>query len=1356
MLGDSRFLIALTILTLIVLAVLGAVIYFALQRANLKPSNDPKLIKLRFDSLRSSFKQAVELIEQNIVARGERYSIPWILVLNEGRAAGQLPIGQSGVTSALSSDSASTAKAQGITWHFFDKGIVIDMLGSYLGSPDEDDGTEKPWDEFLGLCRNYRPQRPFDSVVITVPASLLSDGSADAGLEIAKMARQAHRRLWLAQNRFAMRFAVYVVVSDCERIEGFAPFARALPESMRAGMLGWSSPYDLSTTYNSVWVGEALGSVVTAVTETTAELFALDIESTEVAKCFLLPSRIQALTAQLQLYVDELMRPSAYHEPFFFRGIYLTGDSSIAGQAAGDLAENGDKDELDSETPEARANSHMREPAFLRELFEKKVFLEYGVARPSSRQLARPALSASLRWSTGLLLGSWAVGLLVATWQLERRNPDVVRALAQIEEDANYRARATERNENIPSAWYRAKTLALLAEIEKLGTEKAWTFLMPGSWQLFDTLDQRVAARIEREFGEIAINTLRRELYNRAAEITGVAKDDSTSELIIGSECALPAGFAAIASAPRKSTLAVEDMPEFAALLQYLGSLDRLDQAMMAMVRLQKPSQNATEDLRLLVQFTLGADLPLNISQSLRFFHGDEIQGRSSPATISVTHIQQAARCSLQLGLSALNEHLFANNDLFASERRIDAHSAVFNARDGSLRNYAQTVTEIKELIAAIKEQESLLNGGRGGWMQQPTLTLGKAYDGLVARISQSQRLLGPQVAEQMQQQAATEFGRMTTEYETRFGIDGRPGVVWREKDMRFALSPERVALRDSLIHLLAQPFMVAPAERTIPPVPAQSMVVWDMSKLDQAQKLAETYKAFMAESLAKFPVAERVGVSLMVQAQFARLTTDLVVDAMAINPRGETVSLVDATQFEAASNRLRKLQEFLLEMGAALQADKLASLMSEDALGRLNQVDERLVALELYALRGRDFKAWTGEHGPILQAFGVSDVAGLQQYLGVQQTRIEALGKQAEVYMAALGPFATGSQIARRWQGINRELERYRLKNPNGSLVLLEQFALTAGVDSDRTNCQEKIAGKMPFGKSTDYFADRHSSMFTALQKRCGELRNSEYQDGWVAFSSSFNRSLAGKYPFASPGNREAAEVELEDLGAVLKDYEKLVRILKENAVALKRNGASPYAVQRFTDQFDKSRIFFSPLFPADESAVAGYDLLPELRANLIGEIDGNKVIDWTLEVGNQILKQRDPARPMRWEPASPISLTLRLAKDSPVYASMDPQQPHMVTDGKTITYKFADSWALLRLIQRHRDFDTSGRSDGKAQLLRFEFPIFTTGETVKAGAQESRAKVFIRLTISPVGKRAPLVWPATFPSRAPDMSNP
>ena len=1355
MLGDSLFLISLAALTLLVLVVLGTVLYFAIQRAHAKPGSDPKLVKLRFDSLRSSFKQAVELIESNIVARSERYSIPWILVLNESRVAAQLPIEQSGVASALSTDSASAATTQGISWHFFDKGIVIDMQGSYLGAPDEEDSAEKPWDEFLGLCRNYRPQRPFDSVVMTVPASLLSDATADASLEVAKLARLSHRRLWLAQNRFAMRFAVYVVVSECERIEGFAPFARALPESMRAGMLGWSSPYDLSTTYRSEWVPEAVGAVVSAVTDSSAELFALDTSNADVSKYYLLPSRIRALSDQLQVYVDELMRPSAYHEPFFFRGIYLTGDSSTAGQMAAVMAQEEALEEPE-QANSAATSQLLREPVFLRDLFEHKIFLEYGIARPSRQQLARPALSTAMRWTSGALLGGWALGLLLVTWQLERRNTELVRALAQIGADANYRARAAERNEAIPSAWYRSKTLALLAEIEKLGSDRAWTFLMPGAWPVFESLDARVAARIEREFGEIAISTLRRELYTRAAEITGVTQDESTSELIIGSECAAPSGFAAIGSAPHKSTLAVEEMPEFAAMLQYLTTLERLDQAMLAVGRLQKPNQNANEDLRLLVQYTLGADLPLNISQSIHFFQGNEVQGRSSPAAISVMHIQQAVRCSLQQGAASLNQHLFANNDLLASERLIHAHGAALLGHDAAPGGYAHSVADFKDLIAAIKEQEYLLNAARGAWMRQPTLALGKAYDVMLGRIAQSTRLLGPQVVDQMQQRAANEFARMAAEYEARFGLDGQSGVVWRDKDMRFVLSPERMALRDALTHLLAQPFMVVPSERSLPSAPTQGVMTWDVAKLDQALKLIDSYKAYMAEGVVKFPAPNRAGVAVFVQAQFARSANDLLVDALTVNPRSDSAGMSNAAQFEAAASRLHKLQDFMNELAANTQADQLGNLISEDALQRLRQLDDKLFQMDLYATRGRDFKSWAGEHGPFLQAFGVSDAGALQQYLSVQMGRIEALSRQAEVYLAALSASASNAQLAKRWQGIGRELERYRLKSPNGSLVLLEQFAMTAGVESDRSNCLEKSAGKTPIGKSADYFAERHASLYAALQKRCGELRSSEYQDGWTAFSTSFNRVLASRYPFALLENRDVADAELDDLGMVLKEFEKLPRSARDNGASPKRAGSSQYVVQRFSDQFDKIRAFVAPLFPSDEGAVAGYDLLSELRANPGAEVEGNKVIDWTLEVGSQVLKLRDAPRALRWEPMTPIVLTLRLAKDSPVYATADPQQSNMSTDGRTIVYRFADSWALLRLIQRQRDFDGAGRSDGRAQLLRFEFPVTGGAEAAKGSPQVTRARVFLRLTVTPVGKRNALAWPVAFPIRAPDFTNP
>jgi type VI secretion system protein ImpL len=181
----------------------------------------------------------------------------------------------------------------------------------------------------------------------------------------------------------------------------------------------------------------------------------------------------------------------------------------------------------------------------------------------------------------------------------------------------------------------------LLAAIEKLGTDTAWTFFMPGSWRAFDDLEERAAERIEREFGEIAINTLRRELYGAPATLTGVAQDASTGELIIGGECIAPPVGAGLRGRPAAHARG-EDVPEFSAVLQYLGSVEQLDSAMQAMIRLQRPSQTEAADLRLLVKYTLGATCRANISRSLRFFRGT----RCPAAAPSLPPPSASGRCS--------------------------------------------------------------------------------------------------------------------------------------------------------------------------------------------------------------------------------------------------------------------------------------------------------------------------------------------------------------------------------------------------------------------------------------------------------------------------------------------------------------------------------------------------------------------------------------------------------------------------------------------------------------------------------------------------------------------------------------
>ena len=333
-LTDNLVLITLGALILLLLLVLGFVLYLA-TRPEPEPGARVVVPRMRPESLRSSFRQAVELIEGHIASRKQRYDVPWVLVFDDGGAP--LGLDQAGIASTLGTDAAAAAATPGLTWHFFDQGVAIELDGASLGDPQAGpEAPERSFDEFLSLCRDYRPQRPFDGVVLTIPASLLVADEAESRPALVRLAQRASRRLWLAQNRFALRLAVHVVISGCEQVPGFAAFARSLPELMRGSMLGWVSPYDLAMGYQSDWTGQAITEVVSTLGEASAELFASgSTGSAEAESFFLLPARVERMQPLLQLYLDELMRPSAYHEPFFLRGVYFSGDASEAAQLQG-------------------------------------------------------------------------------------------------------------------------------------------------------------------------------------------------------------------------------------------------------------------------------------------------------------------------------------------------------------------------------------------------------------------------------------------------------------------------------------------------------------------------------------------------------------------------------------------------------------------------------------------------------------------------------------------------------------------------------------------------------------------------------------------------------------------------------------------------------------------------------------------------------------------------------------------------------------------------------------------------------------------------------------------------------------
>ena len=1468
------------------------------------------------------------------------------------------------------------------------------MLGAYLGTTDGEDDAERPWEEFLSLCQDYRPERPFDSLVVTVPVDLLMSSDPNARLELNRLAKLANRRLWTAQNRFAMRFSVYVMVSGCERLPGFAPFARALPDPMRKSMLGWSSPFEITATYQDKWVDQAVDHTVQTLSDTSAELFVLNLEG-DSSPYFLLPGQIDSLRPQLQLYVNELMRPSTYHEPFLMRGIYFTGDAGEVAERALSVmegavsqaqllsAEGANSGLQNTESPapsetlpaadakidpswadgkalvpkpsefepdQAFAKGNWRSepaPVFLRDLFEQKIFAEYGLARPSASQLtSQPMLGRGARWATWTLISGWSLGLFTGSLILHKQVDTIQNVLLRLQNDNEQRALALRNGETLSIEDKNRRVVVLLSAMEKMDSQHLWSVFMPGSWPFIDSLSDDLRENLERAFGDSAAASIQRAMYIKVSQLTGVPQDNSTGELIQGADCtALNTDLDEIS---RPLQLGFQELPEFASLLKYVSQVEQTDLAFRALQRLGTPGVPTNpRDMHLLVKLLFGTELTSVSQRVSELFRSDE----ANEYKVQLAPLQVALRCGLRQRSLRLKEAVFDNNPLLLGQRQLNAS---FNSLTEAVNDSSVGKGQLyflNELLADIKAHDSLMaaGGSSAAWMRQTNFAPGASWDNLLARLKATQ-FLGPDLALVTKEEFDAAYKELQIELNDQINENLTTEVVWDEKAMRYKMGSELTSLRLGLNALMAERYMAAanniPALELSSNPESNQGLNWDLPSLDEALATQEQRKKFKNDILPRLPVNSQRAITQIVNSRLSNQVMTHVNSALVPNAK-LTGATVDLPALEAERTRLNRVQQLLTDLGARHEGRELRALINRDALRKLQALDETLSGSELYAAKGRSFAFWQGEKSPTLGAFGLSDASALQPYLTQQVALAEQLSKQADAVLSLLDPGALNSNQAQRWQALSRDLERFKLKNPNSSLLALEQFltAMAGDVDArncqerlqgkvpsgrptdffaeryaqlatslslrcnelrskeqlalinrdalkklqaldetlsgselyaakgrsfafwqgeksptlgafglsdasalqpyltqqvalaeqlskqadavlslldpgalnsnqaqrwqalsrdlerfklknpnssllaleqfltamagdvDARNCQERLQGKVPSGRPTDFFAERYAQLATSLSLRCNELRSKEQLAQWSMFSNDFNQKLAGRAPFAAPGwVAQSPAAELDEIASLLRSYER-ARPAIQALLQTQKGMPSDSAVQRFVDQFDRSRSFLAPLVPAEENMPVGYDVAVEFRANQGAENQGNQVIDWTLEIGRQRLGLRDAPKPLRWEPGQPITLTLRLAKDGQVSPLTDPSQPALSVDGKTVTLRFTDAWSLFNLIGRQRE--SEARSDGRSQLLRVEFPLqidslpalgsASSGKnsntaaaapvsTVAASpvASENRARVYLRLTLSPPGKRNPLIWPGPLPTRAPEPIKP
>lgn len=586
-------------------------------------------------------------------------------------------------------------------WWFFEKGIVIDVSGDLVLQADGFSSNEKLWRLFLRLLQKHRPERPIDGVVLTIPCRNLIDDQAGNAADLDEASRKADllaKKLREAQKVLGMRFPVYVLVTGCDRIEGFQSYCQNIPDNLANNMFGWSSSHSIESGYSSEWVRRAFNSINQDLFKTQFELFADRSNLRDPDGLFLLPEKIKELAEPLQIYLDRVFRQSVYQDNYLFRGLYFCGDAGI--------------DEI---------RNAPKTVYFFRDLFNRKIFSEFRLARPLTRALASKNRKVIATQVVALALAvTCGLGLWFASNRLKDDKRAMLPVFEQIEEDLRKFRKQDAGPEGL--ALYRALHQESMSNtfresgqnlFKGMTNFRSLTYaFIPSSW--FSNLHSDLRRSMTLAYDEIILKALYIELLQKAKKIF-----ESQSGAVYDLEDA-------------DEAMAIEDLPEFKRFENFVNALGELENN--ANLDNGLSSTKNLEDMGQVVKYLFDLELPSQFYKNARYYH----------ASLGKTHYRvfdpsifrlKAKFFTLKKLTKQLYRRLYDPNQLEISTQRLAYRLDRF-ARQR--RGPAGELKHIKAVLESIARSEEDLAREEFAWIFNEDFDLGGAFEKVLTAIEES------------------------------------------------------------------------------------------------------------------------------------------------------------------------------------------------------------------------------------------------------------------------------------------------------------------------------------------------------------------------------------------------------------------------------------------------------------------------------------------------------------------------------------------------------------------------------------------------------------------------------------------
>jgi type VI secretion system protein ImpL len=405
-------------------------------------------------ALRKRFEEAMAILRKSRVKGrfGSQYvyQLPWYMFVGAPGTGKTTALTHSGLKFPLSTQLGEKAVGgvggtRNCDWWFTDDAVLLDTAGRFTTQDSFAAADQAAWGGFLQLLRKYRPRRPLNGVIVAVSAQDLLQLS---DTQRALQATAVHERLKELYERLGARFPVYVLVTKCDLLAGFAEFFDDLGRDEREQVWGMTFALDEDGNASNPDAGLAQFPAQFDALEKRLQARVLhrmqqETDTRRRALAYGFPQQFAGLEGVLQAFLSDAFSASRYEKPVLLRGVYFTSGTQegrpIDRVMSAVAAALGLQQQV--VLPDASAGRAY----FITRLMRDVIFHEAGLAGTNRRLEQRRA------WLQRIALGAIALVTLlalVAFFISYQRNESYVAHAAQQVEALQKLAQATPSTDN--------------------------------------------------------------------------------------------------------------------------------------------------------------------------------------------------------------------------------------------------------------------------------------------------------------------------------------------------------------------------------------------------------------------------------------------------------------------------------------------------------------------------------------------------------------------------------------------------------------------------------------------------------------------------------------------------------------------------------------------------------------------------------------------------------------------------------------------------------------------------------------------------------------------------------------------